>query len=161
MSITNHLNLKCGWFSGQKHSGTFFLFLALHSKHNLFCALLGIVLTTTRWNLFSPLSGWLLIHSGEFPKSGDSPAAGCAESGWVLCFGLGTKEIDNSPVVATDKLPAQCQGLLSFSLCPYSWEWARSWERHSWDSWSRLAKGYPMGIVSWSAAKAQGRGGRE
>lgn len=161
MSVTDSLNLNCGCFSGQKHSGTFVLFLALHLKHNLFCALLGIVPTITRWSLFSSLSDRLFIHSGEFPKFGDSPSAGCSESSWVLCFGLRTKEVDNSPVVATAKLSAQCQGIFSFSFCPHSWEWARSWETHSWDSWPHLDKGYPIPIVSWPATKAQGRGRRE
>lgn len=161
MSIIDYLNLNGGCFSGQKHSGTFALFLALHLKHNLFCSLLGIVATITRWSLFSPLSDRLFIHSGEFPKFGDSPAGGCTEFGWVLCFGLGTKEVDNSPVVATAKLPAQYQSLFSFSFCPLNCEWARNWEMHSLNSLPHVAEGYPIRIVSWSAAKTQGRGRRE
>lgn len=119
MSVTDYLNLNCGCFSSQNHSGTSISCFAFETQL-FFCALLGIVASITRWSLFSPLSDRMFIHRGEFPEFGDSPAAGCTEPGWVLCFGLGTKEIDNWPAVATAKLPAQCQGLFSFSFCPHS-----------------------------------------
>lgn len=92
MNITDYLNLKTACF--------------------LLC------LVTINYHKVKPILTflWQTVHSnGEFPEFGDSPAAGYTESGWVLCFGLGT---------------AQCHGLFSF---PHSWEWARSWEMHSWD----------------------------
>lgn len=59
--------------------------------------------------------------------------------------------------MATAKLPALCQGLFSFSFCPHSWEWARSWERHSWDSGPHLAKGISQTYCVMLSSKGSGK----